>query len=417
MPAELRFDGAGTDRLPETGDLMADGAVTWARAVKDTTATRRADERPASLPAAGRNQATRLLPPSRVPPSRVPAHGTAVTAAGSASWQGGVVRQQQGLRPSAATFPESTWIGRLFRQRFPRLFRNRPPAAVTAAPTAPAAPSVLIATETQVPAPDGTPNDRTTVGLGEQVMMTPSVASQWEVDDGTISPDLTGNTEAVIWTAPSYPGTFGVKAVPESPADADPGEVTMNVIYPKSVSLASHSDSIYPAHNAGSGFIAAVTVQPTSVSFAGTEIRESSAPAVADGFYYAQNGAEHPAGAWFVVDNSNNGISDTVGVRYPGYPPPFSEGRFRWTIPQYFRGPGSTSSTGAPFDSSAHLQVMAADGTETTSKQGATRTRRPDPAPLVPQAQGVDDTPTLVTSRRQSSSSSGLGGSGSRAGT
>ena len=236
---------------------MADGAVTWARAVKDTTATRRADERPASLPAAGRNQATRLLSPSRVPPSRVPAsrvpaHGTAVTAAGSASRQGGVMRQQQGLRPSAATFPESTWIGRVFRQRFPRLFRNRPPAAVTAPPTAPAAPSVLIATETQVPAPDGTPNNRTTVGLGEQVMMTPSVASQWEVDDGTISPDLTGNTESVIWTAPGYPGTFGVKAVPESPADAVPGEVTMSVIYPKSVSLASHADRIYSPQNAGS---------------------------------------------------------------------------------------------------------------------------------------------------------------------
>jgi hypothetical protein len=215
--------------------------------------------------------------------------------------------------------------------------------------------------------------------------MTRSVASWWSADNGTISADLAESADSVIWTAPAYPGTYVVRADPQSPGEADQAEITMRVIHPRSTRLVKWEDRDYPDQNAGSGFMARVYVEPVSVSFGETEICEGATTGEADGFYASEFNLEHPVGVWQPAGDSNDAVADQVGIREPGYPPPFSPGHFRWTIPQYFRARGS-GGAGSPFDVSTHTSVMAADGTETTTKQGATRTRTPAPAHQVPRA-------------------------------
>ena len=379
---------------------MADGGVTWQRAATETAAARRADERPASMTGAGRDRAGRRLSPSRVPPHAVPAIGSASRPGGP----DGAVRLQQGLRPSAVAVPDGTLGLDRLRKSFPRVFGKRPPA-VAAAPAGP----VHIVTETLVPAPDQTASSRATVGVGDRVMITPWVAVEWIAYNDDFASDL-GNARSVIWTAPSSPGTYSVRAVPQDPTEATPGQVTMSVTGPQRINLTKRQDLAYAPHYAGSGFVAAVSVEPMNVSFGETQIREEAAVASADGYYRFLDKVQHPTGQWNQVDAANGGFGDAVGTKPPGYAPPFGAGYFNWDIALSYRLRHSNG-PGTPFDASRQTLVMTGpDGTTTTAKKGATRTRTPTPLPqqaqaepdLVPrdpQAEGPDDQPALPIGR------------------
>jgi hypothetical protein len=139
----------------------------------------------------------------------------------------------------------------------------------------------------------------------------------------------------------------------------------------------------YAAANAGSGFIAQVTIRPTTVSFSRIEVREETVNSVATGYYDTVlhlNGRPHPTGTWLGLDAANNGLQDTVGLQAPGGPGPFSAGQFTWAIPQSYRKVGGAAGTN--YSTGNHVQTMAGtNGAETTSKEGASRSRTPTPPP------------------------------------
>lgn len=86
----------------------------------------------------------------------------------------------------------------------------------------------------------------------------------------------------------------------------------------------------------------------------------------------------HPTGQWLPVNTMNSGIEDAVGSIPPGHQTPFSFGTFIWAIPQTWRIAGS-GGRGIPYSTAYEILVMVpgASGEETTSKEGADRTRTP----------------------------------------
>jgi len=238
----------------------------------------------------------------------------------------------------------------------------------------PPPPACAITTRTLVSAPDGTPDTRTTVGVNEPVEMTSATPAVWSTKHGTIT---TVSPTKALWTAPATGVICVVKAVLAT------GKVClrlMNVVAPKGRALRRKTDTSYTSGLAGSGFVADVTIMPTNVSFSRVEVREESVNSVATGYYdtvLGWNGITHPVGSWLPVDASNSGIIDTVGSVPPGTGGPFSKGDFHWPIPQSYRIAGS-SGGGSVYSTGNHTQTMTdATGEETTSKEGASRTRTP----------------------------------------
>jgi len=247
--------------------------------------------------------------------------------------------------------------------------------AVITTPGGAPAPTCSVATRTLVPAPDGTADTRTAVGVNEQVEMTSSAPATWVAACGTVVAPAMGTT--AIWTAPAAGGTCTVTA---TPATGGPCSVSMTVLPPSSRSLVRTGLQAYTAGLAGSGFVATVTINPTGVSFTRTELREDTVAGVATGYYdtvLGWNGSIHPATAWLSPDIHNSGLVDTIGTVPPGSGGPFSEGTFVWPIPQSFRTAG-TAGTGSPYSTAFHVQVMIGpSGAEGTAKEGASRGRVP----------------------------------------
>lgn len=256
------------------------------------------------------------------------------------------------------------------------------PAAPPAPPAPPAAPACVLTTRTVAAAPDGTANTRTTVGVNEQVVMTAPAVGVWTTTGGRLSA-TTGAT--VTWTAPVAPSGGQTFTVASTPPAGSPCSVSMTVVPPARRRLTVRPNAavppgqrVYTAGQAGSGFVANVRIHPLSVSFSRLQVREGTVAAVATGYYntvLGWNGNVHPLGTWLTLDASNGGIIDTVGTNPPGSPAPFSPGAFTWPIPQFYRRVGSTGN-GRRYSVGTHRQVMTASaGVETTSKEGASRTR------------------------------------------
>jgi hypothetical protein len=246
-------------------------------------------------------------------------------------------------------------------------------------------PTCTLTTRTLVAAADGTTaNTRAKVGVNEEVEMTAPAAGSWTASGGTLSATSGGT---VTWTAPVVGSAGADFTITSTPATGTPCSVTMNVVRPERRQLTKRSNSVtppgdraYPAGASGSGFVADVRVLPLDVSFSRLQVREGRVTATASGYYdtvLGWNGAVHAAGTWITLNARNGGIIDTVGTNPPGGPTPFSAGTYTWPIPQFYRRVGS-SGDGVRYSTGTHSQVMAGtSGSETTSKEGATRTRSP----------------------------------------
>lgn len=249
-----------------------------------------------------------------------------------------------------------------------------PTVPAPAPPARPATPACTITTRTLAPAPDGTSGSRTTVAVNEEVEMTAPFSGNWATTSGALTPAI-GAT--IVWTAPPVGGVCVVTA---TPATGSPCTVSMSVLPPLSRSLVKATDRAYTAGLSGSGFQANVTILPTRISFTRTEFREETVNADASGFYdtaLGLNGVAHPVTNWIVPNAANSGLVDNIGTRTPGAAGPFSVGSFLWAIPQSYRTAGS-SAAGSVYSTGFHTQTMAGTtGQETTSKEGAVRTRTP----------------------------------------
>jgi len=230
-----------------------------------------------------------------------------------------------------------------------------------------------IKTRTLLATPNGAPRTRTTVGVNEQVAMTASGNSTWAASTGTLTP-ATG--KKVIWTAPATGGSATITATPVG--GGGPCTVTMTVQAPTHRSLTNPAPRTYTPGLSGSGFVADVTIMPTSVAFSRIQVREETATGVATGYYdtvLGWNGTVHPVGTPLTPDATNGGIVDTVGTNPPGGPTPFSVGTFLWPIPQTYSVSGGGQT---PYSTGNHTQnIVGPTGEETTAKEGATTTRTP----------------------------------------
>jgi hypothetical protein len=256
------------------------------------------------------------------------------------------------------------------------LYRLLKPAP--APPPPPPPPPCSITTKSLLPAPDGTADTRATVGANERVEMAASVPVTWRATGGAIAP---ASGPVAVWTAPAIVPAGGTTfSITATPASGTPCSVSMRAIPPSHRAQSNPSPIAYTAGKAGSGFVGTVTISPTSVSFSRLETREETVKSVAIGYYdtvLGWNNIAHPTGNWLPIDATNSGIQDTVGTPAPGTPGPFSAGTFTWVIPQSYREAG-TGGGGAPYTPGTHQQVMAGtNGTETTSKEGASNSRTP----------------------------------------
>jgi hypothetical protein len=236
-------------------------------------------------------------------------------------------------------------------------------------------PCCTIVTKTLVSAPDGTADTRSAVGVNERVEMTAGTSSNWSASHGSVSPATGPST---IWTAPARKASScTITAKPT--AGASPCSVTMKAIEPTESRQTIKSRLTYTAGLAGSGFIGDCVIHPLNVSFSRIKTREDIATGKATGYYdtvLGWNGSVHPAGSLAPIDTDNRGVPDTVGTVPPGSPKPFDKGKFHWPIPQLFQVLGGSGET--KFSVSDHVQEMSGtSGEETTSKEGASRTRTP----------------------------------------
>jgi hypothetical protein len=262
-----------------------------------------------------------------------------------------------------------------------------PVAADPAAPAAPgpapapaagdggaaAAPPLVLNHRTDMRAPDGTPNTRTTVAMGEVVYFdVGGLDATWTASAGW--PPRRTARPAFAWELPE-PGTATITA---TLADGRTASVDMTVVAPDSLRMRKESEDSEAAGTAGAGMWLIPRFGPSSVNFGNVEwLEEPRGASGATGFFKDQIDAgidldHHPNPDFLRIGPGLRDHAAYLGLGTSGW----SDGYFFWTIPNSFRragtaGPGQMYVTG-----SQHFRIKA-DGTVTVSKQGASVTRAP----------------------------------------
>lgn len=253
-------------------------------------------------------------------------------------------------------------------------------AAGAPPPVAVAAP--VIESKATVHAPDGTTDDRKTIGVAETINFTVGggLVANWSANNGFAAARTALTTYS--WAAPETPGTSTITAT--IPATGQTATLDMTVVAPKEIRMTSHDEIAFAAGTAGAGMHLTVRVLPLSVNFGWTSLLEDpgGASAVA-GFFLAKQTAgtdlAHHPNPNFSRFNFNNTIQfDTAAAGGPPVnpPPAWAAGSFFWNIPNRYRASNSTG-TGQIFTHTFQRFAIDAAGTVTITKQGGRVRRTP----------------------------------------
>lgn len=239
-----------------------------------------------------------------------------------------------------------------------------PPAVpVTPQPTAP--PNVT--TETIKPAPDGTPDTRTTIGVGERVRFTADTSGTWTVSDGHIIGLNTGAN--VVWEAPAVAANSTITVT--SPGGSR--TVSMTVIAPNALTMTVFGSHAIPSGTAGACMVNDVVINPLNVNFGRTQWLEVPGPASNVSGYFNRFSAatifHHPNPNYLPFNDNNTGLRDHAA--WHAVPAPFSFGTFDWVIPNRYKIDGETDAQGRFFADTTQEFVMFADGAMMIDKAGA----------------------------------------------
>jgi hypothetical protein len=238
-----------------------------------------------------------------------------------------------------------------------------------------------ISTKTLRSAPDGTPDTRTTVGVGEEVQMTARSPATWAAARGSTVAPSAGTT--VIWTAPAIPMTTAVNA---TLATGTKCSCIMSVEAPKALSLTKVAAHFIPKWTAGVCMRCAVTVLPRNVCLGATRWLEMPGPATAIEGYFAQRffagKLNHRPYSQYVEFNDNNLCKNWDHAAFEDLndplPEPFWKGRFMWKIRNKYKLDNESDSSGREFATTFQLWRMLDDfGTLAVNKAGASASRRP----------------------------------------
>ena len=225
---------------------------------------------------------------------------------------------------------------------------------------------------------DNTNLDRTTIGVGENVLVSfdasPSVGAIWTTTAGSLS----GSGNGVILTAPDAGGSATVTAKVRDASIAVP----FGVVEPNGVIATIRQAEHFAKGSSGAGMFLDVILQPTTVSFGRVYIEEIGKDAInVSGYYtvhppsgHSGHGADvpHPVGC-------DNLIGDGMDhASWSGDPQPwavsgqFSGGSFTWPIPAVWWVPPGQAHT-LPWSDQSF--TLGPDGTMTVSKFGHSVTR------------------------------------------
>jgi hypothetical protein len=229
-----------------------------------------------------------------------------------------------------------------------------------------------ISHETKLSAPDGSAKTRTDAGVGEKVTFKGSATGNWTSTGGT--PDKLDNSNEFAWTAPNRAATVNIKlAVADKSAS-----VSMNVIEPDSITATKNSEIAYPNGTQGAGMKLTFNYHPKKVSFGNVQAKEVSGPASDIVGYYQNHGMPHyhNSGDTFTSIGEDNKDTAPDTAAQSGYPKPWSDGSFKWIIPNNFRVK-TEGGDGKKFTDVT--QVFTIDGTGKTkiTKAGAEVERSP----------------------------------------
>ncbi len=239
-----------------------------------------------------------------------------------------------------------------------------PPAVpVTPQPTNP--PNVTA--ETIKPAPDGTPNTRTTVGVGERVRFTADTSGTWTVSDGHIIGLNSGAN--IVWEAPAVAANSTITVT--SPGGTR--TISMTVIAPDALTMTVFGRHAIPAGTAGACMVNDVVINPLNVNFGRTQWLEVPGPATNVSGYFNRFRAatifHHPNPNYLPFNDNNAGLRDHAA--WHAVPAPFSFGTFDWVIPNRYKIDGETDAQGRFFANTTQEFVMFADGSMMIDKAGA----------------------------------------------
>lgn len=266
------------------------------------------------------------------------------------------------------------------------------PEAEAAAPAEEAAPEaeapaeggaaapLEVTSRTAAHAPDGTGDDRPTIGTCEDVhFAVGGRRANWTSDVGW--PRARENVDDFFWAAPEQPGPATITAT--IPDTGETASITMDVIAPNEIKMVRDSvDTTIPAGTAGALMFLVVHIHPKSVNFGWAEMLEEARPASGVSGYFATlqaGGADldHHPNPDFVRIRWNNTIRfDTAGIRGGVLPAPWSAGGFYWVIPNRYRCASSTGN-GRRFFTTYQRFRIAANGRVTVTKAGASYGRTP----------------------------------------
>ena len=224
-----------------------------------------------------------------------------------------------------------------------------------------------ITSETITSAPDGSPDTRTTVGVGERVRFTATTAGTWTASEGQfIGPN---NGSNIVWEAPA------VGANPTITLTTPGGTrvVPFTVIAPNAIAMTVLRNHAIPAGTAGACMVNDVVINPLNVNFGRTQWLEVPGPATNVAGYFTQFSADtifhNPTDHYLGVADDNSGLEDHAA--WHEVPPPFSFGTFEWVIPNRYKIDGEPDAQGRIFTNTVQSFFMFAGGTMMINKAGA----------------------------------------------
>ncbi|MEQ8997202.1 MAG: DUF4157 domain-containing protein [Coleofasciculus sp. B1-GNL1-01] len=229
--------------------------------------------------------------------------------------------------------------------------------------------------KTKFNAPDGSPNSRTVVGVGEEVKFQAPSAGKWTASAGTPVTLPNGNT--FNWTAPNRAASVKIKFE----LGGKESSVSMNVIEPNGITGTKTSEDTYPAGTQGAGMRLNFNFHPKKVSFGNAFIKEIPGPATnISGYFkpYPPASLYHHPNPNFVPiaqDNTLGTLRDHAA--FSGHPAPWKKGGFKWDIPNHFRVKGE-GGNGKKFTTVTQaFSISGSDGTSKVKKAGESVERTP----------------------------------------
>lgn len=224
-----------------------------------------------------------------------------------------------------------------------------------------------ITSETIKPAPDGTADTRTTVGVGERVRFTADTSGTWTVSHGHIIGLNTGAN--MVWEAPATASNPTITLTTPGGTRVFP----MTVIAPDELTMTVFGSHAIAAGTAGACMVNDVVINPLNVNFGRTQWLEVPGPATNVSGYFNQFTADtifhNPNPDYLPFNDNNTGLRDHAA--WHEVPAPFSFGTFDWVIPNRYKIDGEPDSQGRLFAHTTQEFVMFADGAMMIDKAGA----------------------------------------------